>query len=114
MQSDDLFTSDVILRRHNFTGQHGRQGHHVIFWSKFFSTILSGKAFSVFVIFIQQSYEDEIERLRKEKKEMEEKMEREMKEMRKKMEKMKHEADKAAKVTNTIFSFSFRQLVIYF
>ena len=109
-----MFTSDVILQPHNFTGQHVRERHDVIFWSKFFSTILNGKAFSVFVIFIQQSYEDEIERLRKEKKEMEEKMEKEMKEMRKKMEKMKHDADKAAKVTNVIFSFSFGQLVLYF
>ena len=91
-----------------------RQRHDVIFWSKFFSTILNGKTFSVFVIFTQQSYEDEIERLRKEKKEMEEKMEREMKEMRKKMEKMKHDADKAAKVTSEIFCFSFGQLVVCF
>ena len=45
---------------------------------------------------------------------MEEKMEREMKEMRKKMEKMKHDADKAAKVTNEIFCFSFGLLVVCF
>ena len=48
--------------------------------------------------FVQKSYEEEIERLRKEKKEMEEKMEREMGDMRKKMANMKTEVDKAAKV----------------
>ena len=31
-QSPNLFTSDVILQRHNFTGQHVRQRHDVIFY----------------------------------------------------------------------------------
>ena len=32
LQSAHLFTGDVILRRHNFTGQHVRQRHDVIFY----------------------------------------------------------------------------------
>ena len=31
VQSADLFTNDIILQRHNFTGQHVRQRHDVIF-----------------------------------------------------------------------------------
>ena len=33
-QSADLFTSDVILQCHNFTSQHVRQRHDVIFRKK--------------------------------------------------------------------------------